>query len=162
MQASKPIFDHLNAWRTVSSAPEPFNSQYYLEERNYPTTVYFAYLTLGMYVWRALIRSAAASLPAPYVIESDETSIFSITPGDDNILPENFSVDLDTFPNIDPENIEWPSNDEETNSHILATELYRAAQAWASNLVDFVWNMALHRMDEFWYRCNFIPPCFQR
>lgn len=154
MQASKPIFDDLNAWKTLSSAPEPFNSGYHSEEHNYPTTVYFAYLTLGLYVWRALIRSAAISLPPPYVVESDEMPMPSLITEVDNVLLENFSVDLDAFPSINPEDIEWPSDDNDTNSNLLAKELYRAAQAWAMNLIDFVWHMALHKVDEFWHRCK--------
>ncbi|KAJ4984535.1 fungal specific transcription factor [Stagonosporopsis vannaccii] len=151
LQAAKPIFDDLNTWRSDASAPEPFHPECHLESGNYPITVYFAYLMLGLYVWRAAIRSGAVSLPAPYVIDADEQHPQSEQMQDGTALSDSLTIDLDAFPNIDLPNIEWASNDDGTNSSMLAKELYQAAQAWAENLVEFVWQMSLHKVDEFWH-----------
>lgn len=109
---------------------------------------------LGLYVWRALVRSTAVSLPAPYVIDADEQPPEIEVMEDNCSLLESMNIDLDAFPSLDLPNVDWPSNDDGTNYSILAKELYQAAQAWATNLVDFVWLMALHKVDEFWHSCR--------
>ena len=154
LQAAKPIFEDLNAWRATTSAPEPFRPEHHSETGNYPITVYFAYLTLGLYVWRALLRSAAVSLPPAHIIEADEQPVESQSLQDDSVFLENLNIDLDTFPSIDLPDIEWHFNDNGSNSGMLAKELYQAAQAWASNLADFAWNISLHKLREFWHYCK--------
>jgi len=110
---------------------------------------------LGLYVWRALVRSTAVSLPAPYVIDVDEQPTEIEVMQDGYSLLEGVNIDLDAFPSLDLPNIDWPSSNDGTNHSILAKELYQAAQGWAVNLVDFVWQMALHKVDEFWHSCRY-------
>lgn len=151
LQASKPIFDELKGWQANASAPVPFRPEVHSEEGNYPITVYFAYLILTLYGWRALIRSAAVSIPPPYIVDPDEQLLQNDQVQDDSALLQDFVFDLDAFPSIDLPDFDWSTDEEPTNPSALAKELYQAAQAWSEWLVDFAWCLSFHKVDEFWH-----------
>ncbi|POR32661.1 Uncharacterized protein TPAR_07134 [Tolypocladium paradoxum] len=69
------MFDALNAWPATIPVPEPFRSGRLAslnDSESYPACVYFAYLNLVVYVWRALLRPTVRSLPPPQIIDIDQ------------------------------------------------------------------------------------------
>jgi len=154
IQAAKPLFDALNAWRATVPVPEPFRSERLAnlnDADSYPASVYFAYLTLVVYVWRALLRPTVRSLPPPQIIDVDQPLQEHQGPlQDTGFLFEDFSWDFSDLPEI-----ELHLEDDVTDTSATVKELHQAAQTWAVNLVNFTWHMSSSDFGEFWYSCTF-------
>ncbi|KAJ6439315.1 fungal specific transcription factor [Purpureocillium lavendulum] len=150
IQAAKPLFDALNAWRATIPVPEPFRSDKLAnlnDADSYPASVYFAYLTLVVYVWRALLRPTVRSLPPPQIIDVDQPLQEAQGPlQDTGFLFEDFSWDFSELPEI-----ELHLEEDVTDTSATVKELHQAAQTWAGNLVNFTWHMSSSDFGEFWY-----------
>ncbi|UNI24521.1 hypothetical protein JDV02_010258 [Purpureocillium takamizusanense] len=159
IQAAKPLFDALNAWRSTIPVPEPFRSERLASLNHdadpYPASVYFAYLTLVVYVWRALLRPTVRSLPPPQIIDVDQSlqqqeeeqhNQQGPLLQDTGFLFEDFSWDFSDLPEI-----ELHLADDVTDTSATVKELHQAAQTWAVNLVNFTWHMSSSDFGEFWY-----------
>ncbi|OAA46814.1 fungal specific transcription factor [Metarhizium rileyi] len=149
IQAAKPLFDQLNAWRASIPALEPYKaclSTMRSDTTTYPTTVYFAHLTLVVYVWRALLRPTVRSLPPPPIIEMDQPLHETQPLQDPAFLFEDLSWDFSELPEI-----ELHLEEDVTETSATVKELHQAAQSCAGNLVNFTCQLTSSNFGEFWH-----------
>lgn len=149
------MFDALNAWRATIPVAEPFRSERLAslsDSESYPASVYFAYLTLVVYVWRALLRPTVRSLPPPQIIDVDQPPQHHQPLQDTGFFFEDFSWDFSDLPEM-----ELHLDEDVTDTSATVKELHQAAQTWAGNLVNFTWHMSSSDFGEFWYSCESRP-----
>ncbi|KAL0932805.1 fungal specific transcription factor [Colletotrichum truncatum] len=146
IQAARPVFDALHAWRATIPAPEPYHARQEVgtgSSDSYNACVYLAYLTLIAYTWRALLRPAVRSPPPPQIIDVDaEPQMFP----DTGFLFEDLSWDFSELPEI-----ELQLEDGATDSSATIKELHQAAQSWAESLVQFIERLSSSHISGFWY-----------
>ncbi|KAJ4144221.1 hypothetical protein LMH87_003111 [Akanthomyces muscarius] len=145
ISTAKPLFDRLNDWRSSISAPEPFDDNV-VEASPYPTTMYFAYLTIVTYVWRALLRPTVRSSPPPRIIDVEEEPPLQDAGG---FFFEELSWDFSDLPEIELH------LEEDIHAHGEASatikELHQAAQAFGGTVATFTSRLTSRHFDEFWY-----------
>ncbi|OBT66791.1 hypothetical protein VE03_03996 [Pseudogymnoascus sp. 23342-1-I1] len=140
LQAAKPLFDRLKAWRASISVPELFPSDQDTNSQSVPASAFTAYNVLVIYIWRALLRPTVMSSPPPQIIDPHEPLQ---DPG--NFL-ENFRWD---FSNIPGGELYFGENVIQTSP--VVRELYQAAQTCAESFVDFVSHLSYTNFAEFWF-----------
>ncbi|KAJ6447313.1 MMP37-like protein [Purpureocillium lavendulum] len=140
--AAKPLLQSLSAWReslplvgghhslreTAAGTQGPF-----------PATIYQGYLTLLVYIWRALLRTTVRSTDPPVVIHVDD-------------LPESANLlrDVDWGLHLLPDlNIEVQESRGVQSG--IVKDLYEAALTCGSNVLDFLSGLDSHAFHEFWY-----------
>ena len=156
IETAKPLFNRLRMWREQLPL---LTNDHSLHETSmgvrspYPATIYNAYLTLVVYVWRALIRTTVRSAEPPQVIHVEDpvaaTSVLPSFIGDfgwGNLHRHHPEMDL------------RPSDGREESSSTVVEELYEAALGCAETVVDFVSNLACAAFSEFWYSCKSKSP----
>lgn len=117
---------------------------------SYPAGVYFAYLTLMAYVWRALLRPTVRSQPPAQIIDVDQEPQ-SIQ--DTGFLFEDLTWDFSDLPEM-----ELHLEDDATDTSATIKELNQAAQAWAASTITFTMNLSSRDFGGFWHSCKFTLP----
>ncbi|KAM3450760.1 hypothetical protein MY3296_005813 [Beauveria thailandica] len=145
ISTAKPLFDRLNDWRSSINAPEPFYDNI-AGTSPYPTTMYFAYLTIVTYIWRALLRPTVRSSPPPRIIDVEEEAPLQDAGG---FFFEELSWDFSDLPEIELH------LEEDMHAHGEASatikELHQAAQAYGGTVATFTSRLTSRHFDEFWY-----------
>ncbi len=162
ISTARPLFDRLNDWRSSIRAPEPFDSHSNInnngngsstvvEASSYPTTMYFAYLTMVTYVWRALLRPTVRSSPPPRIIHVEDDEPPPQDAG--GFFFEELSWDFSDLPEIELH------LEEDMHAHGEASatikELHQAAQAYGGTVATFTSRLTSRHFDEFWYSCKY-------
>lgn len=149
ISTAKPLFDRLNDWRASIGAAEPSDNN--MDQATiYPMTVYFAYLTVVTYVWRALLRPTVRSSPPPKIIDVEEEE----PPEAGGFFFEELSWDFSELPEIELHLEDDVVAHGETSSATIK-ELYQAAQNYGGTVATFTARLTSRHFDEFWYSCTF-------
>lgn len=145
--AARPLLDQLNAWRSSVPAPPEPSSSYdggrMDELEPYPAFIHFAYLTLVIYVYRALLRSMVRSSRPPHIIDDVNEILQNPTFSIDD-LSWDFSDLRDTnlFPAADI-----------ADTHTTAEEVLQAAENSAANVIIFTRCLSVSDVNGFWFSC---------
>lgn len=152
IETAKPLFHQLKIWR--ERLPLGLN-EHSLRETTlgvgspYPATIYHAYLTLVVYVWRALLRTTVRSAEPPQVIHVEDP--IAATGFDPTFIGDFGWGDLHRhYPEMDFR----PSNSRQESSSTMVGELYEAALNCAGTVIEFVSKLACAAFSEFWYSCK--------
>lgn len=112
--------------------------------------MYFAYLTLVTYIWRALLRPTVRSSPPPRIISVEDDD----PPHDaGGFFFEDISWDFSDLPEIElhlDDSIPSMTADGEASSATIK-ELHAAAQVYASTVATFTTRLTSLQFDSFWY-----------
>lgn len=153
IETAKPIFERLGAWRSTISVPEPLHLGAHHDDLGadpeYPATVYFSYITLVAYVWRALLRPTVSSTPPPLIVDTDQLFQDTLDISQQTFRYEGLSWNLP-----DLSEIELPSMSGNNGSIATIRELYQASLSWAVSVVDFTHQLSPGNFGEFWYGCK--------
>ncbi|OAA53146.1 fungal specific transcription factor [Cordyceps fumosorosea ARSEF 2679] len=159
ISTAKPLFDQLNDWRSsisaAAAAPEPFHDDTG-SGGAYPTTAYFAYLTVVTYVWRALLRPTVRSSPPPRIIDVEELPPPPPPPDVGGFFFEELSWDLSDLPEMElhleeDQGAAHAHGDASGSSSATIKELHQAAQAYGGTVAAFTARLTSRHFDEFWY-----------
>jgi hypothetical protein len=148
INAARPIRQELQAW--YSSLPDCLRIRTQSERRNSHESdvrrregagvLHFTYLTLELFVYRAILRPLARSPPPPPIIADDKTSESTMW------LLEDLGFDghgLDQLPAVDV-----------SEFGDAAEATLNAAEKCAGIIVNFVGALELRDFDMFWYPCK--------
>lgn len=145
IETAKPLFHRLSVWRERMPLPtdQPIlHDMLGGSQSTCQATVYNAYLTLVVCIWRALLRTTVRSSEPPQIIHVDDPFEGGhCFPGDNHW---NFSG----LPEMD-----FRPTDDRSESSTMVQELYEAALHCASTVVDFVSKLTAPVFSEFWYTC---------
>ena len=152
IETAKPLFHQLKVWR--ERLPLAMNDHSLRETTTglgslYPATIYHAYLTLIVYVWRALLRTTVRSAEPPQVIHVEDPIA---TTGFDPAFIGDFG--WGGLHRHHPEMDLRPINSREDSNSTMVGELYEAALNCADTVVEFVSKLACTAFSEFWYSCK--------
>lgn len=152
INAARPIREELQAW--YMSLPKSLRiktreeSTHFKIERGAVSSLHFAYLTLELFVYRAILRPLARSPPPPPIIADDNDSQAMVW------LLEDLGCDghgLDQLPAVDV-----------SKFGDAAEATLNAAEKCAGIIVNFIGALEPKDFDAFWYPCEFYLVKFLR
>ena len=156
--AYEVAIDQLEKWRESVSAPDPFHSERdsaSMHEKKYPASIFFAYLTLQVYVWKILIRISIWSLSHPEVDALHEAMEESGHAHDSATCSQNFHGNFTESARTYAPGIQVQFDDRALATALSGEDMHRAAQIHFLTLIDFSSHLSFEDLDEFWYSCEF-------
>ena len=180
--AAQPLLQSLSDWRESLPLPagypcqhpapqdlalNPDSSQTTTTTGPFPATIYQSYLTLLVYVWRALLRTTVRSSAPPHIIHIEDPSesgmfLRDLTWAGAEYAPAAATADsaaeADTTTRP-PDGVNQPGawGDTSSSSSVVG-ELYEAALSCARSVLDFVAALEYAAFGGFWHSCKSHTP----
>ncbi|KAF2142315.1 uncharacterized protein K452DRAFT_317987 [Aplosporella prunicola CBS 121167] len=131
IEKARPLLDRLSTWR--SSFPDPSSCPY---------AMHFAYLTLVVYVYRALLRPTVQSSRPPHIIDLEDPAL------DPTIPLGDFGWDFSDLRDVAP----FPAVDvsDSTSRAAVADEVFLTAESCAARVISSVRGLSFADVDGFW------------
>lgn len=143
IERARPLLDRLSTWRSSFSAPRSRTQTNALNE--YPSSTHFAYLTLTVYIYRALLRPTVRSSRPPHIIDLEEPVNDPVTSLDE------FNWDFSELREVAP----FPSFDITDSQSAVTDEIFQTAENCAARVINSVRGLSFDDLNCFWHSCTY-------